>query len=484
MNLPEKPTAYTHFINGEQSNGHSDERIVRMSPAHGIPVSSYPAGTSEDAAAAIAAAKEAFENGSWVSTPAAEREVILRKVAATLRERKDELGQIECLETGKPLAQAKDEMEWAAGIWDYAAALTRTLHADTVNTLGEELFGMTLREPIGVCALITPWNFPLLIVSQKLPFALAAGCTCVVKPSEFTSATTLILAQILKQAGLPDGVCNIVTGYGDPVGSVFSTHPDVEMVSFTGSTAVGKKIVAASADTLKKVSLELGGKNPQIIFPDADLDKAADAVALGAWFNMGECCNAGSRILVHDEIADELMAKVIAKTKDTKVGNPADAVQIGAIINPAQFEKIKRHIEDGKKSEASVAYEGNCPTGQYIAPVIFDKVSPDAPLAKEEIFGPVLTVMRFSDETEAVRIANSTLYGLSASVWTNDFSRAMRCTRQIKAGTVWVNTFLDGAPELPFGGYRQSGLGRELGPHSVEEFTELKTVTMRISPKS
>jgi len=478
-------THYKQFINNQWVDASDGARIERFSPGHGDQlISTYPKGTEADAERAIAAARKAFDTGKWASTGGADRAAILLKTSQLIRDNAKALGLIECLESGKPISQAENEMQWAAGIWDYAAALCRTLSGETTNTLGDGLFGMTLREPAGVVSMITPWNFPLLIVSQKLPFALAAGCCCVVKPSEFTSGTTLKLGELLQEAGLPEGVVNIVTGYGEPVGRVLSEHPDVDHVSFTGSTGVGKKIVSASAQTLKKVSLELGGKNPQIVFADAEIEAAADAIAFGIFFNMGECCNSGSRILVHDSIADQLVEGVLAKTKNTRVGDPLDpTVQVGAIINEAQHEKILSYIEAGKACGAKVVTGGNVlkiGEGRFIEPTLFDHVPSSASIAREEIFGPVLTIIRFTDTEEALRIANDSLYGLSASVWTRDFNTAMTCTRKIRAGTVWINTFMDGAPELPFGGYKESGLGRELGPHSVEEFTEMKTVTMRL----
>jgi acyl-CoA reductase-like NAD-dependent aldehyde dehydrogenase len=484
MNLPTQPTHYRHFINGKSTDGASAGRIPRRSPGHDVVVSTYPEGTTADAVAAIAAARHAFDAGPWLSTTGAEREAVLRKTAGLIRQHKMELGLIECLESGKPISQARDEMDWAAGIWDYAAALCRHLHGETTNTLGDGMLGMTLREPAGVCALITPWNFPLLIISQKLPFALAAGCTCVVKPSEFTSGTTVRLAGLLQQAGLPDGVCNVVTGYGDPVGQTFAESPDVDLISFTGSTAVGKKIAAASGSNLKKVALELGGNNPQLIFPDAELDAVVDAVVFGVYFNMGECCNSGSRILVHESIAEDLVARVIRAAQTIPVGDPLDEkVKIGAIINEKQEQKILQAIQSARQAGAVIPLGGErlaAGKGRFIQTTVLDRVRPEMNVAHEEIFGPVLSVIRFRSEEEALEMANSTLYGLSASVWTQDFDRALRLTRRLRAGTVWINTFMDGAPELPFGGYKQSGLGRELGPHAVLEFTETKTVTMRL----
>lgn len=480
------PTDYQHFINGQFTSGASSTRIERRSPGHADRlVSTYVEGTEADAEAAIAAARNAFDSGTWPSAPGAARQAVLAGTAALLRAHRDELGRIECLESGKPIAQAREEIDWAAGIWDYAAALCRHLHGETTNTLGDGLLGLTLRESVGVCSLITPWNFPLLIISQKLPFALAAGCTCVVKPSEFTSGTTLRLAALLKEAGLPDGVCNVVTGYGEPVGRILAAHPEVDLVSFTGSTAVGRKIASVAGETLKKVALELGGKNPQIIFADAEQDAVVDAVVHGTLFNMGECCNSGSRILVEESIADALVERIVAGFRKVRVGDPLDeSVQVGAIINEAQQRKILGYIEEARQAGATVCCGGetldDASGGRFVASTVIDRVTPEMSVASGEIFGPVLSVLRFRDEEEAVALANSTPYGLSAGLWSADGNRALRLARRVRAGTVWINTFLDGAPELPFGGCKQSGLGRELGPHSVLEYTETKTVTVRL----
>lgn len=476
---------YAHFINGANTKGSSSVQIKRYCPAlPDVLCSTYCEGTEEDALEAIEVARRAFDFGGWRHVVASERARILQRTAALIRENRDELGLIECLESGKPLAQARDEMDWASGIWDYAAALARTLHGDTSNHLGEGMFGMTLQEPVGVCAMITPWNFPLLIMSQKLPFALAAGCTAVIKPSEFTSGTTLRLAELLKEAGLPDGVCNVVTGYGDVVGQTLCESEQVDLVSFTGSTSVGKRIAEMSAGNLKKVALELGGKNPQLIFSDCDIDAVIDAIIHGVFFNMGECCNSGSRILVDDSIADEIVSRVIEATQTISTGDILDPeTKIGAIINEAQHNKILEGIAQARQAGADIALGGevlNENEGLFITPTIIDRVTADMAVAKAEIFGPVLSVLRFKGEAEAVALANDVDYGLSASVWTRDFDRAMRLTRELNAGTVWINTFMDGSPELPFGGYKQSGVGRELGPDAVREYTETKTVTMRL----
>jgi acyl-CoA reductase-like NAD-dependent aldehyde dehydrogenase len=416
----------------------------------------------------------------------AERAAIILKAASLIRKNAEELAFIETLESGKPISQAKDEMEWAACNWDYAATLARHTKGESFNSLGEDMLAIVVKEPIGVVSMITPWNFPLLIISQKLPLALAVGCTAVVKPSEFTSGTTLKLGGILKEAGLPDGVVNILSGYGDPVGIAMTNHPMVDMISFTGSTSVGKRIAAAAGQKLKKVELELGGKNPQIIFPDVDLTEVVDSVVFGVYFNMGECCNSGSRILVHEDIADELIKKVIEKSKQVKVGDPLDPqVKVGAIINQQQMEKISGYFEQAATQGAKLVLGGKATEhGNYILPTIYDEVKPEMSIAKEEIFGPVLSVIRFKTLDEAIRIANDTLYGLSASVWTKDIDKAMTISRKVKAGTIWINTFMNGYAELPFGGYKESGLGREMGAAAIDEFTEMKTIQIHIGPKT
>ena len=486
--LPREPIAYRMLIGGQWVEAQSGERYTMDSPAHGITVGSYPRAAEADTDAAVAAARRAFDDTAWAWANGAERARILSRVADAIRADTDALALIETLESGKPISQARGEMDSAADLWDYAATLARTLHGDSYNSLGGDMLGLMLREPIGVVAMITPWNFPLLIISQKLPFALAAGCTAVVKPSELTPGTTLRLGQMLLDAGLPDGVVNIVTGFGQPVGARLAAHEDVDMISFTGSTAVGKSVVAASQGNLKKVALELGGKNPQIVFADADLDAALDAVVFGVAFNQGECCNSGSRLLVQRSIADELIARVVERARSVPVGDPLDpATKVGAIINDAQMNKILGYVAAGQEAGANLMLGGGrkeTARGRFAEPTVFSGVRPHMSIAREEIFGPVLSVVAFDDAADAERIANSTLYGLSAGVWTRDIDTALRISRRVRAGTVWVNTFMDGYPELSFGGYKQSGLGRELGRFAVEEFTEQKTVQMHIGGRT
>ncbi|WP_234186317.1 aldehyde dehydrogenase family protein [Shinella sp. NM-101] len=482
-----KARDFRMLIDGVWTEG-AGSALERVAPGHGVVVSRYPAGTRADAERAIAAARKAFDEGPWPRMTGAERSNILLKAADLIAAKADELAFLDCIESGKPISQAKGELSGAADIWRYAAALARDLHGESYNTLGEGTLGVVLREAIGVVSIITPWNFPFLIVSQKLPFALAAGCTTVVKPSELTSGSTLLLGEILIEAGVPAGVVNIVTGTGPEVGSVMTTHPDVDMVSFTGSTGVGRLTMANAAQTLKKVSLELGGKNPQIVFPDADLDAFIDAAVFGAYFNAGECCNAGSRLILHRSIASEVTARVAELARKVKVGDPLDpTTQVGAIITPQHLEKIGSYVDGAAKAGASVALGGTAldlGLGQFMAPTILSGVQPDMAVAREEVFGPVLSVLTFETTDEAIRIANAIDYGLSAGVWSRDFDTCLTIGRKVRAGTVWMNTFMDGASELPFGGYRQSGLGRELGHHAVEDYTETKTLNMHMGART
>lgn len=480
--------SYRMYIGGNWIDSNSGARYTRESPAHDVQVGDYPQGNAEDADAAVASARVAFDEGPWPGMSGAERSKLLLKVSRILRDRREDLAVREVLESGKPISQSRAEMDTAAELWEYAAALSRSVHGDAHNTLGSDMLAFVFREPIGVVAMVTPWNFPLLIISQKLPFALAAGCTAVVKPSELTPGTTLELAKILDEAGIPAGVVNVVVGFGDPVGTRLAEHPDVDMMSFTGSTRVGKSIMAAAAGNVKKVELELGGKNPQVVFPDCDVEAAIDAVVFGVYFNMGECCNSGSRVLVHRSFAAQFMARVRDLAKSVTVGDPLEeTTKIGAIINRNQYDKIVSYVADAQKAGATLAVGGRpmrTSAGRFFEPTVFENVRPEMAIAKEEVFGPVLSAIEFDTIEEAIRIANSTTYGLSAGVWTRDTDTAFRLARGIRAGTIWINSFMDGYPELSFGGYRQSGLGRELGRFSIDEFTELKTVQLHLGART
>lgn len=475
------------LIDGAFTDAADGARLERRSPAHEHLVAVYAKAGAADAERAIAAARRAFDLGPWPRMKGAERARILLAVADGILARKHELARLETLENGKPLAQSLAEIEGAADLWHYAATLARQLRGDSYDTLGEHTLGVVLREPIGVVSIITPWNFPFLIVSQKLPFALAAGCTTVVKPAEVTSGTTVMLGEILQVAGVPAGVVNILVGRGSVVGEVMVGHPDVDMLSFTGSTLIGKQAVARSAQTLKKVSMELGGKNPQIVFADADWDAAVDATVFGIYFNAGQCCNSGSRVLVQSSIAERFAEAVVERSRQVRVGDPLEAgTQVGAITTDKQLETILAHIQGARDAGARVLLGGRRidRPGMYVEPTVIAGVSPDMAIAREEVFGPVLSILPFDTVDDAIALANSTLYGLSAAVWSRDFSTCLQAARRIRAGTVWVNTFLEGHAELPFGGYRESGIGRELGRHAAEDYTETKTLHMHLGPRT
>jgi len=488
VELRQSVREFKMLISGQWTAGAEGRTIERTAPSHGVVVSRYQAATKVDVERAIAAARKAFDEGPWPNMTAGERSNILLKAADLIASRLDEIAYLDAIEAGKPISQCKGEISGAVDIWRYAAALARTLYGESYNNLGEGTVGVVLREPIGVVSIITPWNFPFLIVAQKLPFALAAGCTAVVKPSELTSGSTLLLGEILMDAGMPEGVVNIIVGTGPEVGSVMTSHADVDMVSFTGSTGVGKLTMASAAQHLKKVSLELGGKNPQIVFPDANLDDFIDAAVFGAYFNAGECCNAGSRLILHKDIAQDVIARVAELSKQVKVGDPLDpATQVGAIITPQHLAKISAYVSGASDGGATVAFGGGAldlGMGQYMTPTILSGVTSDMAVAREEVFGPVLSVLTFETTAEAIQIANSIDYGLSAGVWSQNFDTCMTIGRKVRAGTIWMNTFMDGTPELPFGGFRQSGLGRELGKHAVEDYTEMKTLNMHIGRRT
>ena len=484
--LPSAPFAGRHLIAGEWRASSDGSTFDRHAPSHGILVSTSARGGTADAEAAIAAAREAFDTGIWSRISGKARAAILLKVADRIEDNVERIALFETLESGKPITQARGEISGAADLWRYAASLARTMHGDSHNTLGPDMLGVVLKEPIGVVSIITPWNFPFWILSQKLPFALAAGCTCVIKPSELTPSTTVMMGRLLVEAGLPAGVANIVLGFGDPAGALMASHPQVDMVTFTGSTTVGKAIAAAASGTLKKVALELGGKNPQVIFPDADLDSAADAVTFGVYFNAGECCNSGSRAIVHEDIAEALIERVVALSRKVRFGDPLDpATQVGAMISTVHCEKVDRYVREAVAAGAIVRL-GGAPLaiaglpGQFYQPTVIAGVRPDMAIARDEVFGPVLSVLTFRTIEEAIALANDASYGLSAGVWSDSVHTCLEFARRVQAGTVWTNTWMDGFPELTFGGFKQSGRGREIGPYGLDEFLEVKTVAMRI----
>ncbi|ESZ10606.1 aldehyde dehydrogenase family protein [Mesorhizobium sp. L48C026A00] len=484
------PTAardFGFFVDGQWKDG--ADHFERASPGHGTPVTRTVRCTVDDLNVAVAAARRAFEDRRWAGLSGAARGSVLLRVAEILRRRRDEIAYWEALENGKPISQARGEIDHCIACFEVGAGAARMLHGDSFNSLGDDLFGMVLREAIGVVGLITPWNFPFLILCERVPFILASGCTMVVKPSEVTAATTLLLAEVFAEAGLPAGVYNVITGSGRTIGQALSEHPDVDMLSFTGSTAVGRSCVHAAADSnFKKLGLELGGKNPIIVFADSDLEDAADGAAFGISFNTGQCCVSSSRLIVERSIAAEFEKLLVEKMKKIRVGDPLDeATQVGAITTEAQNATILDYIAKGKAAGAKLLTGGEAidlGRGQYIAPTLFSGVSRDMAIARDEIFGPVLCAMHFDTLEEAVQLANDTVYGLAASVWTKNIDKALTVSRRVRAGRFWVNTIMAGGPEMPLGGFKQSGWGREAGMYGVEEYTQVKSVHVEIGKRT
>ena len=473
-------------IGGVSMDALSGEVIERESPAHpGLVVSRTPKGARGDAERAIAAARKAFDDGPWPRMTGAERGLILNRIADLIEDHVEELALDEALEVGKAISQARNEMAFSVMLWRYAAGRAQGLEGELFNDLGEGAMGLVLREPAGVVGLITPWNFPLLIGSERIAWALGAGCTVVIKPSEFTSGSTVRMAELALEAGLPPGVLNVVTGFGADVGQILAEHPSVDVVNFTGSHRVGTLIGSLAGLHVKRVGLELGGKGPQVVFADADLDAAADKISGGAFHCSGQACIAGSRLVVHESVADELLEKVSARARTIVTGDPLDErVTVGALIHFGHLEKVEGYVSAGQRDGARLVLGGHrfADDGAFLQPTIFVDVDPSMSIAREEIFGPVLSVLRFRDAEEAVRLANDTPHGLSASVWTRDLNTGFQAVRRIRAGRTWINGMGDGAPQLAIGGYKQSGIGRELGRHGFDEYSEFKTVHVTLGP--
>lgn len=476
---------YRMLIDGVSREALSGEVIERQSPGHrGKVIGVWPAGASGDANLAITAARKAFDHGPWPRMNAAERSTILHAVAANILRHAEELALIECLETGKPINQARGEIGYCADLWTYAAGASRGLEGDTHNAIGENRLGLVLREPAGVVGIITPWNFPFIIVSERVPWALGAGCTVVVKPSEFTSGTTVRLAELALEAGIPPGVFNVVTGTGPSVGQMLAEDPRVDVLAFTGSVRVGTHLAAIAAAGVKRVGLELGGKGPQIVFADADLEAAADGIAYGVYHNAGQCCISGSRLIVENSIRPALLERLLDLSKRLPFGDPlGETSRFGAMISEQHTEKVAGYVASGIREGAELLLGGDmlaAKSGNFFAPTVFDGVRPDMTIAQEEIFGPVLATIGFDSREEAVALANGTPFGLSASVWSRDLETAIQTTRQLRAGRCWINSVIDGTPEMPIGGYKKSGTGRELGRYGFDEYSQFKGLHMTL----
>ena len=467
-------------IGGKQLDAASGRVFEAIDPSTGQAVAEVPRGESPDVDAAVNAAREAFEDRRWSGLRPGKRAEILFKLGELIKRHVPELSQLEALDSGKPIALASGEI-WAAGeAFRYFSGWPTKVFGET-NPTDDKMFVYSLREPVGVCAGIIPWNFPLIMAAWKVAPALAFGNTVVLKPAEQTPLTALRLGQLALEAGVPEGVVNVVSGFGEEAGAALAAHNNVDKIAFTGSTEVGKKILAASTGNLKRVTLELGGKSPNIVFSDADMRRAAKGSMMGVFSNSGQICTAGSRILVEKNIHDEFVDSLVSATESMKLGPGLDEeTGLGPVVSAEQLERVTRYIDIGKSEGAELVTGGERATelgdGYFVRPTVFTGVRNDMQIAQEEIFGPVAAVIEVDDVEHAIAVANDTIYGLAAAIWTTDLAKAHRVARGIRAGTVWVNTAGLYDPAVSFGGFKQSGYGRELGLHSMEAYTEQKSV--------
>lgn len=475
------------FINGEFVDARSGETFGTTNPATEELITEVASAGPEDVDLAVQAARAQMEPGSeWQKMKPRDRAKVLWRLADMLSTRAAEIGHIETIDNGKPIFESQFvDTPAAAECLYYFAGWSGKVTGETLP-VNENAFTYTLREPVGVVGAITPWNFPLMLAVWKIAPALACGNTVVIKPASNTSLSLLKFAEYAKECGLPPGVLNVVPGRGSVVGNAMVDHPGVDAIAFTGSAEVGRGIMARAAKTLKKVALELGGKSPNIVFADADLDAAAKGALNAIFYGKGEVCAAGSRLLVEESAHDELMEKVIERVNKIQAGDPLHPkTRLGAVVSKEQMESVLGYIETGKSEGAKLVAGGEradigTGKGYFVKPTIFDDVSPEHRIAKEEIFGPVLATIRFKDAEDAVVKANATVYGLAAAVWTRDVSKAHRTARAVKAGTVWVNTYNLYDPSLPFGGFKESGFGRDQGRDALEKYTQTKSVWVNL----
>lgn len=479
------------YIDGKWIDGTSQNVLQSINPATGEVIARIKENSVEDVNKAILAAKKSFYvTREWRDMDVQSRSDILLKIADMVEEEIEEIARIESMDNGKPLREAMADVDDAVHCFRYYAGLIRTPNGGVygVNSNFGTMHSYEIHEPVGVCALITPWNFPFLMGVWKMAPALAAGNSIIFKPSSETVLSTIKMFEIFDKVGLPAGTANLVIGPGSAVGNLLAESIDVDMVTFTGSTTVGQNIMRAAAGNVKKIGLELGGKSPNVIFADTDIDAAVEWAMIGIFFNQGEVCCAGSRIIIEESIKDKFIKKFAERADRMTLGNPLDNPDMGPLVSEKHMEDVLNYIEIGKNEGAKLVCggyrytEGDCAKGYFVRPTIFDECTGGMRIVQEEIFGPVVTIQTFKTEKEAIELANDTIYGLAGAVFTNDVTRAMRVIKEIRAGITWINCYNPAFSEAPWGGYKMSGIGRELGTHGLEEYQEVKQINMNLTP--
>jgi betaine-aldehyde dehydrogenase len=479
---------YQLLIDGKSVPAASGKTFDTVSPTTNLAIGRVPQAGLEDVERAVLAARRAFDSGPWPRMTPQERARVCHRIGALLRERVDEIARLETMNCGKIIVESRGDVIASANCFEYYGNLATQLWGEQIPMNGP-LLDYTLREPVGVCAQIVPWNFPLLMSAWKVAPAIAAGNTIILKPASVTPLTAIVLGEICREAGVPDGVVNVLTGPGREIGEAMVAHPLVDKVAFTGETETGRRIMAIGAETIKKVSLELGGKSPNIVFPDADIDEAVNGSLFAIYTNAGQRCTARTRLFLHKDIHDRFLADFVAKAKQIRIGDPLEwETQMGPVVSPAQERRVLQYCAMAQEDGATLLSGGRkvansaLAAGNFVEPTVFGQVTQQMRLANEEVFGPVLAVIPFESDDEVVRMANATIYGLAATIWTRDIKRAHTLAGRIQSGNISINYPTVNPPEAPFGGYKQSGLGRELSRHVMELYTQTKNVVVNLNP--